>query len=363
MKWEQVYDANGIRSRGLWKRGSMFYVQTTVVDPQTGLKGIRRLALPNCATEPQARKAAESVKPKALHAEIYRKQGSPYLADYISHYLANCHKSDHTKDNEECYLKKWLQWFGNVRLSNITTAQILSYRTECLKPDANGKTLSKRTVNVRVNALKSLLKFAKMENKIEKNPAGEIVELSHHYKTKALLETSQIENIINTAESFCPRSGKQFSDFVKLCCYSGGRMNEILSLTWDKVNFNTNMLEIFGKGSKTRFVHFNPKLESHLKDMHARKTTSNWLFPSQRSESRITTFKKTLTKIREKTGLEFSNHSFRHYFASMAVMAGIDFMTISRMLGHSDGGTLVGKVYGHLNDQHQKDAAKKLTNL
>ncbi len=41
-------------------------------------------------------------------------------------------------------------------------------------------------------------------------------------------------------------------------------------------------------------------------------------------------------------------------------MAGIDFMTIASWLGHSDGGILVGKVYGHLADSHKKAAAKKL---
>jgi site-specific recombinase XerD len=41
-------------------------------------------------------------------------------------------------------------------------------------------------------------------------------------------------------------------------------------------------------------------------------------------------------------------HDLRHYFCSMCVMAGIDFMTIASWLGHKDGGILVAKVYGHL---------------
>ena len=41
-------------------------------------------------------------------------------------------------------------------------------------------------------------------------------------------------------------------------------------------------------------------------------------------------------------------------------MAGLDFMTIAARLGHSDGGILVGKVYGHLADSHKKAAAQKM---
>jgi integrase/recombinase XerD len=209
-----------------------------------------------------------------------------------------------------------------------------------------------------------MLKLAKLENKIQKLPTEGITELRHAYRRKPVLETDQVQTIINKAESLCPKSGKQFSDFVKLCAYSGGRMNEVLSLKWSNVSFDTKLVEFFGKGSKTRHVNFVPKLEAHLKDMFSRKPDSQWLFPSGRkSGARITSFKKTLEKVREETGIEFSNHSFRHYFTSMCVRGGIDFMTIASWLGHADGGVLVGRVYGHLSNQHRIDAASKVTQI
>jgi hypothetical protein len=41
-------------------------------------------------------------------------------------------------------------------------------------------------------------------------------------------------------------------------------------------------------------------------------------------------------------------------------MSGVDYMTIAKWLGHQDGGILVGKVYGHLSDEHQKNMARLL---
>ena len=41
-------------------------------------------------------------------------------------------------------------------------------------------------------------------------------------------------------------------------------------------------------------------------------------------------------------------------------MSGIDFMTIARWLGHKDGGILIGKVYGHLADDHRKAQAARM---
>lgn len=63
-------------------------------------------------------------------------------------------------------------------------------------------------------------------------------------------------------------------------------------------------------------------------------------------------------RLRGLPGISF--HSLRHYFASMAVMSGIDCMTVSHWLGHKDGGILVGKVYGHLLEEHKQAAARKL---
>ena len=66
-------------------------------------------------------------------------------------------------------------------------------------------------------------------------------------------------------------------------------------------------------------------------------------------------------KARELAGVDgFGYHDCRHYFISHAVMSGIDYMTIARWVGHKDGGVLIGRVYGHLNDEHAKRQAKRL---
>jgi integrase len=58
---------------------------------------------------------------------------------------------------------------------------------------------------------------------------------------------------------------------------------------------------------------------------------------------------------------DFTLHLTRHYFISTCVMAGIDYMTIAKWVGHRDGGVLIGKTYGHLNREHMQKMAGKLT--
>jgi len=92
---------------------------------------------------------------------------------------------------------------------------------------------------------------------------------------------------------------------------------------------------------------------------------TEWLFPSARRgevDKPAATLRPNFEMVRQIVGMpEVGFHDFRHFFASQCVMGGIDYMTIAKWLGHQDGGILVAKVYGHLNDAHQRSAAKKLT--
>src|SRR5439155_9496998 len=106
-----------------------------------------------------------------------------------------------------------------------------------------------------------------------------------------------------------------------------------------------------------------------LHDLLARMATrkapdSVWLFPSpQRGErdAPARTFRESLLMARGAAGLpDFGFHDLRRFFASRAVMSGIDFLTVSRWLGHRDGGILLGKRYAHLANEHRKAQAERL---
>src|SRR6266545_5393904 len=54
----------------------------------------------------------------------------------------------------------------------------------------------------------------------------------------------------------------------------------------------------------------------------------------------------------------FTHHDLRHWFATRCIESGVDIPTVSRWLGHKDGGALAMKVYGHLRNQHSASMAK-----
>jgi integrase len=118
------------------------------------------------------------------------------------------------------------------------------------------------------------------------------------------------------------------------------------------------------KNHEARAVDFNPELEVHLRDMVSRRDPqSPFLFPPVRGtgDKPAKTFRTSLCAARTKAGLHhFGFHDCRHHFISYAVMSGIDYMTIARWVGHKDGGVLIGRVYGHLSNEHAQRQALRL---
>ena len=96
-----------------------------------------------------------------------------------------------------------------------------------------------------------------------------------------------------------------------------------------------------------------------------RQPDSQFVFPSPQrgdKDASAKTFMESLRLARAATGLPaFGFHDCRHFFISFCVMSGIDFMTIARWVGHKDGGVLIGKVYGHLSNEHAKQQAQRIT--
>jgi integrase len=119
------------------------------------------------------------------------------------------------------------------------------------------------------------------------------------------------------------------------------------------------------KNREARVVDLNPQLRQVLTDMARRRAPdSQWLFPSpQRGErdEHARTFRESLLVARQTAKLpRFGFHDLRRFFASRAVMSGLDFLTVSRWLGHKDGGILLGKSYAHLANDHRKAQAERI---
>ena len=363
--FQPVFDSRKRKVPGLWMRGDRYYAQLRV-DLGNGRTAPRRLPLV-ANTLDAACGELERKKIERRDGRLPRTGHRPKFGDFAREYLASptlAEKKTCTQNSERQAIARWVSHLGEVRLDKITPALVFGYRDKRL---AGGT--SARTVNLDVIALRNVLKLAREREHIERLPEFQQLKQKPSPK-KTLLTKEQFSDLVTMANSGTTKNADLFRCYLRFLALTGSREKEALAVRWADVDFKREVVTIgsggVSKNHRSRDVDFSPELAVLLKDMYtSRPPDSSWVFPSpQRGSKDIPahTLRESLLRVRAAAGLpKVGFHDLRHFFASECVMAGIDFMTVASWLGHSDGGILVGKVYGHLADTHKKAAAKKLS--
>ena len=367
-KYTKALDQRKRAIRGLWERNGRYYAQITVEDTNTGIKRVKRVPLEGASTSAQAVAKFQELLTQRRKGALPALKRTPKFADYAAQYFdfykqVKDAKRESTLETERIAINHWNEHLGHVRLDHITRALVNGY---IAKRQADG--LSGRTVNLDVICFRNVMKRAIDDGWITSLPTQNLRPLKWTARKRALFSMNEINRLCDAATKQS-KNGPQFSDYIRLLAYSGARMSEALRLKWPDADWERKQLTIgadgLAKNHMARVVDFNPELEAHLKTMRSgRAPDTNWLFPSpQRGKQDIPakSFRETLLLARTAAGLpEFGFHDCRHYFISMCVMSGIDYMTIARWVGHQDGGVLIGNVYGHLSNEHAQRQARRI---
>jgi integrase len=275
-------------------------------------------------------------------------------------------KSPLTVQKERYTLDRWLTAYGDREADQITRSDLNEFAMN------RGEDVCNRTVNLDILSLHNVLKFGLETGLFSKAPlvTAEWKPLKHKTPRRELIPDDALERLCTVAtrldwkERPEFRNGKMLADYLRLVAYSGCRRQAGISARWSDVDFGKRTIVFHTKFDKDVVVVMNKSLFDHLKAMYAsRRDENEWLFPSpdRTSAGHWISPSAVFSAVSRAAGLgTMCLHDLRHAFASRAVMAGIDFMTVAAMLGHSDGGILVSKVYGHLSNEHLRSAAAKM---
>ena len=355
-----VFDSRKRKVRGMVTRNGKFYAQMRVALPDGKSNAIR---VPLEATRlDEAIKEAEKARTEKRSGEIHLPGHRPQFADLAKEYLASggfSTKKESTRESETQALNRWITHLGGKRVDWITPALLAAYQEKRLKSGT-----SPRTVNLDMTAFNNCMKFGKHHLTVIPKadrlaqPASPRRPLLTYEHIAALLENSSVSkntDLLSFYIRFLAATGAREQEALKIRKADADMTREVLTIGW---NGDT-------KNHKVREVQFNESLKKVLTELLAAlPEDTQWLFPSpQRGKKDVhaKSLRESFRLARKEAKLEWVGfHDLRHYFASQCVMSGIDFMTIAKWLGHQDGGILVGKVYGHLNDEHQRKAAAKL---
>lgn len=152
----------------------------------------------------------------------------------------------------------------------------------------------------------------------------------------------------------CTPNLKHRTFFMTL--YAGGlRLSEAAHLKIPDIDSRRMQLNIAsGKGQKQRLVPLSPRLLKALRIYWKRHRPTEYLFPGKAPDRpyAATSIQKAIKKSAAKAQIKktVTPHVLRHSYATGLLEAGVDLLTISRLLGHASFTTTM--VYLHVRQPH-----------
>ncbi|MGA3269084.1 MAG: site-specific integrase, partial [Verrucomicrobiota bacterium] len=216
--------------------------------------------------------------------------------------------------------------------------------------------------NNSLNVLREILSLA--GQKRDDNPAYKIKRRGIPRKQLDLPSAEQFNQILAEIETAGAIDEKDRADFCRFLAFSGCRLNEAKQALWQDVDWQRNELTIHclkrratSDEVRSRVIPIVPAMRQFLTRLHGERHPK-----PEDTICQVFVCKKPLVRACKRVGVApLTHHSLRHLFATFCIEAGIDIPTVSRWLGHSDGGALAMRVYGHLRREHSQLMAQRVT--
>ena len=154
------------------------------------------------------------------------------------------------------------------------------------------------------------------------------------------------------------------ADFASGLALTGSRVSEANEIAWRDVDFETGEIVVRGdaetgtKNWELRRVPLIPDARALFQRMRRERLDESL----DAKVFRVGECLNALTRACKKVGTpRITHHDLRHLFATRCIESGVDIPTVSRWLGHKDGGALAMKIYGHLRREHSIAQAQRVT--
>lgn len=229
-----------------------------------------------------------------------------------------------------------------IKFEDVTVSWLEGFQVYLLGKMENNSAL---TYMAKVSAA---LNEAVKQKIIFENPIRSINTLKMEEKEIKFLVKSEIQKIINT-EFY----NIEVKNAFLFSCYTGLRISDIQSLTWN--NIIGDRIHLIQK--KTKSVVYIP-LNDNAKDLLNKQNTNNEkIFNISAHRSCINRILKRLIT-ESSLDKDFSFHTARHSFATLLITSGVNIFTVSKLLGHKDIESTL--VYAKVIDEEKEKAVSSM---
>jgi integrase len=257
----------------------------------------------------------------------------------------------------EALLKSW-PGLSEIEVRKITAADCREWAK------SYAKTISSTRFNAAVAMLRHVLDIAIEAGVIYSNGAATVKKVKVRTKHISLPSTGKFNALIDEMRNGHSRDSINCADFASGLAFTGCRLGEAAQIQWRDLDFDAGEIVVRGdaetgtKNWSLRRVPLIPDARALFERMRSDR-------PGESLETRVfrvSECQKALDRACKKVGIDrITHHDLRHLFATRCIESGVDIPTVSRWLGHKDGGALAMKTYGHLRREHSIAQAQRVT--
>ncbi len=282
---------------------------------------------------------------------------------YLDRLDANPKLKEKTKEYHKQRLKALdVSWadLGGKKVRNLTKDDCIQWARVFA-----GK-YSSTSFNHTLGILRAILDIGIENGARFDNPAKSIERLSEASAPPKLPSQEQFDQFTKAIESSGSGYSRPCANLVRFLAYGGFRLGEARNIAWKDCDFKKGKITIYGEetglkgrsAGECRIVPMIAEMRQLLEGMRAERMSE----PDTAKVMQVFECQKAMNSAAIKVGMErITHHDLRHLFATRCIESGVDIPTVSRWLGHRDGGALAMRVYGHLRDQHSTEMAQRVS--
>lgn len=278
--------------------------------------------------------------------------------EFLAQLRVNRNYSLHTIESYGLDLQQFSQFLTEAGLTELEEIDYLLFRSYLAKLREDD--LARSSIARKLSCLRSFFKYLCRQGKLSKNPILTIATPKREKRLPDFFYPDEVNALLELPDRSKPL-GLRDAAILELFYSSGIRLNELITLTVNKLDLSQGYVRVLGKGAKERLAPLGGAacrtIIRYLQEVRplllaAGSDQEERLFLNYRGTALSgRSVQRMFSKYLEQLALnrKLSPHSLRHTFATHLLENGADLRVVQELLGHVDLSST--QIYTHLTKQ------------
>lgn len=231
--------------------------------------------------------------------------------------------SENTANEYEKDVRNFAKWMrenvSGARWSTITRAEIDRYIIHEVQ-----RGMKPATTNRKLASIAALYNYMQREGMEVENPCKYESRRKRAEQVPNTIPNGQLKQAYDNAIGATKY-------MLGILMTTGMRIQEVLDMTWESIDIETNAIRVKGKGGKSRIVYTTSDVLEPVRNamQYGRKSGKMWSIDQRQARMMIWQALRPYC-----TATQLSPHAIRHTFATNVAAHGGNVSTLAQILGH-----------------------------